>query len=96
MNYYRYSSAHPPLGRDTSKGITSECAVIQAEQWYILPVFLRRLTGNYKGYFLAAIAFSLIVEAVWAQSPPSIIGTWKLVAFENHNADGSVLHFEAP
>lgn len=66
--------------------------MIQAEQWYILRMFLRRLTGNYKGYFLAALAFSLIVEAVWAQSPPSIIGTWKLVAFENHNADGSVIY----
>jgi len=55
-------------------------------------MFLRRLTGNYKGYFLAAFAFSLIAEAVWAQSPPSIIGTWKLVAFENHNADGSVIY----
>ena len=32
----------------------------------------------------------LLVQALWAQSPRSIVGTWRVVAFETHNADGTV------
>ena len=33
----------------------------------------------------------LLSQALWAQSPPSIVGTWRVVAFETHNADGTVI-----
>jgi hypothetical protein len=40
--------------------------------------------------YTAFILF-LLSHALWAQSPPSIVGTWRVVAFETHNADGTVI-----
>ena len=38
-----------------------------------------------------ALIVFLLSQAIWAQSPPSIVGTWKVVVFETHNADGTVI-----
>jgi peptidoglycan/xylan/chitin deacetylase (PgdA/CDA1 family) len=37
-----------------------------------------------------AFILLLLSQALCAQSPPSIVGTWRVVAFETHNADGTV------
>jgi hypothetical protein len=41
--------------------------------------------------YCAALLLSLLSNALWAQAPPSIVGTWRVVAFETHNSDGSVI-----
>jgi hypothetical protein len=38
----------------------------------------------------AALAVLLICQAVSAQQPLTIVGTWRVVAFETHNSDGTV------
>ena len=38
-----------------------------------------------------AFILFLLSQALWAQSPPSIVGTWRVVAFETHNTDGTVI-----
>jgi hypothetical protein len=40
--------------------------------------------------YFAANVF-LLSQALWAQSPPSIVGTWRVVAFETHYTDGTVI-----
>ncbi len=40
---------------------------------------------------LTAFILFLLSQALCAQSPPSIVGTWKVISFETHNADGTVI-----
>jgi hypothetical protein len=55
------------------------------------PHISRRLIApNMTRQLLAVLALISLTLVVWAQSPPSIVGTWRLVTFETHNADGTV------
>jgi hypothetical protein len=38
-----------------------------------------------------ALILFLLNQGLWAQSPPSIVGTWRVITFETHNADGTVI-----
>jgi hypothetical protein len=33
----------------------------------------------------------LLSQALWAQPPSSIVGTWRVLTFETHNTDGTVI-----
>ena len=51
----------------------------------------RTLRGASNRCCPAVLILCLLGQALWAQSPPSIVGTWKVIAFETRNTDGTVI-----